>query len=98
MVREYNDGFYFTANKLDYAKVGGDFVLAYWYAVLKDYRKRLKKDQYGYTRVSSEMFADDWGLDRIKVWRYNRKLEDKGLIKIDRKKRGGRTWIGFKLV
>lgn len=97
MVHEY-DGFYFITNKLDYAKVGGDFALAYWYAVLKDYRKRFKVDPHGFTRVSSETFLDDFGLDRVKVWRYNRKLEDKGLLKLDRKKRGGRTWIGFKLI
>ena len=96
MVQKY-DGFYFMTDKLDYVKVGGDLALWSWYSILKDYAKRFRKDRHGYTRVGSDMFADDYGIDRTTVWRYNRKLEDKGLLELDRAYRGGRTWIGFKL-
>jgi hypothetical protein len=82
----------------DLAKVGGNMNLAYWYALLKDYRKRFKKDKLGFIRVPSQVFRFDMGADRKKVWRYNRKLEDKGLIIVDRTARGGRTWIGYKII
>jgi len=96
MVR--SDGFWVASSRLDYARVEGDFFLWIWYSVLKDYAKRFKKDRFGFTRVDSQVFEEDYNLDRRKVWRYNRKLEDKGLLVIDRVKRGGRTWLGFKLV
>lgn len=82
----------------DVAKVDGDLRLACWYAFLKDYRNRFKKDKLGFVRVPSEVFRFDLGADRKKVWRYNKKLEDKGLIIVDRVARGGRTWIGFKII
>lgn len=97
MVRK-GDGFWVTSSRLDYARCEGDFFLWIWYSVLKDYSKRFKKDCYGFTRVNTQVFADDYNLDRGKVWRYNRKLEDKGLLVIDRVKRGGRTWLGYKLI
>ena len=97
MVREDNKSF-IKSERRDYAIVEGDLSMWGWYSIMKNYARVCKRDQYGFYRVSSQRFADDWGLDRIKVWRYNRKLEDKGLLKIDRRKRGGRTWIGFKLV
>lgn len=84
--------------KADLAKVGGSTKLFFWYSVLKDYRKRFKRDKHGFTRVSSQVFSDDYGFDRKKVWRYNKELEDKGLVEIDRVHRGGRTWIGFRIV
>lgn len=97
MVRESSKNFT-RLYREDYAEVEGDFALAFWYAVIKDYVSICKRDNHGYTRVSSKQFADDWGVDRQTVWRYNRKLEDKGLIRLDRGHRGGRTWVGFKLV
>lgn len=92
------DGYYFVTSKVDYLKVEGDLALWSWYSILKDYAKRFNMDKHGFVRVRSDIFADDYGVDRMKVWRYNKKLEDKGLLKLDRKHRGGRTWIGFKLV
>lgn len=89
---------YMLTTKADFSKVGGDMKLFAWYSILKDYRRRFKIDRHGYTRISSKMFNDDYGFDRNKVWRYNRMLEDKGLLKIDRVKRGGRTWIGYRIV
>ena len=82
----------------DVLKVDGDLRLALWYAALKDYRRRFKKDKNGFVRVPSKVFRFDFGADRKKVWRYNRKLEDKGLIVVDRVSRGGRTPIGFKII
>jgi len=97
MVRNI-DKSYIIAERSDYALVEGDFMIWSWYSILKNYVRICKRDNHGYTRVSSQRFADDWGVDRHTVWRYNRKLEGKGLIKIDRKRRGGRTWVGFKLI
>lgn len=82
----------------DVHKVDGDLGLALWYALLKDYRRRFRKDKLGFIRVPSKVFKYDTGADRMKVWRYNKKLEDKGLVIVDRVARGNRTWIGFKLV
>lgn len=84
--------------KKDFERVGKSERLFFWYTVLKDYRKRFKRDKYGFTRVPSAVMKLDYGYDRIKVWRYNKELEDKGLIKVDRVHRGGRTWIGYRLV
>ena len=79
-------------------KVGGDLALAFWYSILKNYAMRMKKDKHGFIRVSSNVFKFDLDADRKKVWRYNKRLEDKGLITVDRAKRGGTTWIGYKFV
>lgn len=87
-----------TCDLDDLTRVGGNMNLAYWYALLKDYRKRFKKDKLGFVRVPSQVFRFDMGADRKKVWRYNKKLEDKGLIIVDRTARGGRTWIGYKII
>lgn len=81
----------------DIPKVDGDLALAFWYSILKDYAKRMKKDKDGFIRVSSKVFEFDYGVNRMKIWRYNKRLEDKGLVSVDRAARGGRTWIGFKL-
>jgi biotin operon repressor len=97
MVRN-NDKTYIIAERSDYALAEGDFLAWSWYSILKNYTRLCKRDNHGYTRVSSKKLADDWGVDRQTVWRYNRKLEDKGLIRLDRGHRGGRTWVGFKLV
>lgn len=85
-------------DKRDLDKVGGDWALAYYYAILKDYANRLTQDKKGFTRVSSKVFEVDLMADRMKIWRYNRKLEDKGLITVDRVARGRSTWIGYKII
>ena len=84
-------------DKRDLDKVDGDWALAYYYAILKDYSNRLVQDKKGFTRVSSKVFEKDLKADRMKIWRYNKKLEDKGLIVVDRGARGRSTWIGFKI-
>lgn len=84
--------------KADLAKVGGSARLFFWYSALKDYKRRFKRDRHGFIRVPSSVISQDYGFDRVKVWRYNKELEDKGLIKVDRIHRGGRTWIGYRLV
>lgn len=93
-----NKKYPFPVNYEDIPKFDGNLRLAVWYALLKDYSKRFKKDKYGFVRVPSKVFRFDMGADRKKVWRYNKKLEDKGFIVIDRVARGGRTWIGYKIV
>lgn len=93
-----NENYYLPIAKADFQKVGGDFKSFVWLGLLKDYRRRFKRDRYGFTRVPSNVFLDEFGADRVKVWRYNKILEDKGLIKVDRKHRGGRTWIGYRII
>lgn len=93
-----NEKYYLPIAKADFKKVGGDFRLFVWLGLLKDYRKRFKRDKYGYTRVASKVFLKEFGIDRVKVWRYNKMLADKGLIEVDRKHRGGRTWIGYRII
>lgn len=97
-MQETESGYYFWADRRDLEKVGGDLALWFWYAKLKDYAKRFKKDKNGYVRVPPDVFAEDLLFNKKKVQRYNKKLEDKGLIKTDKVRRGGRTWAGYKLV
>ena len=85
-------------DKRDLDKLDGDWSLAFYYAVLKDYSNRLNADKKGFTRVSSKMFEADLKANRMKIWRYNKRLEDKGLIVVDRVARGRSTWIGYKLI
>lgn len=82
----------------DLTKVKGDLRLLAWYAILKSYSGRFKKDKDGFTRISSEIFLTDWQMERISVWRYNKSLEELGLIIVDKKHRGGRTWMGYKII
>ena len=89
---------YFIVKKKDMGKVNQDLALLSWYAILKDYAKRFKKDEKGFIRVPSNAFMEDYSLYHMKIWRYNKKLEDKGLIVVDRASRGGRTWIGYKFI
>lgn len=90
--------YYVPIDYKDAIKFDGDLGLWAWYSILKDYTKRFGKDERGFTRVSSKVFEYDLRADRMKVWRYNKKLEDKGLIVVDRVARGGRTWIGYKII
>lgn len=53
-------------DKRDLDKVGGDWALAYYYAILKDYANRLTQDKKGFTRVSSKVFEVDLMADRRK--------------------------------
>lgn len=85
-------------DKRDIERVDGDLALLAWYVILKDYANRMPPDKRGFTRVSSKVFEVDLKADRMKIWRYNKKLEDKGLIVVDRVARGRSTWIGFKIV
>lgn len=89
---------YMLIKKADFGKSGADPKVFFWYEVLKDYRRRFRKDRFGFIRVPSQVFFEDYGFDRIRVWRYNRLLEDKGLIELDKVHRGGRTWIGFRII
>ena len=79
-------------------KFGGDLALAVWYSALKDYQKRFKPDKFGFVRVSSAVFEEDFGLYRMKVWRLNQKLEEAGFIVVDKVSRGSRKFIGFKVL
>ena len=93
-----NERFYMQATKADLIKVNGDIKMFFWYSALKDYAKRYGRDKRGFVRVCSQTFFNDYGIDRVKAWRYNKRLEDKGLVEIDRIHRGGRTWIGFRII
>lgn len=88
---------YVLVRKSDIMKLG-DFRLATWLSVLQDYAKRFKRDKFGYIRVPIDVIKEDYGLYRTKVWRYNKQLEDKGFIKVDRTSRGGRTWMGYRFI
>ena len=90
--------FYFSLDKRDLPKVNGDIALWVWYSKLKDYTQRFKADKYGFVRISPRIYEEDIGISKRQVQRYNKKLEDKGLIRIDKERRGGRTWAGFKLI
>lgn len=92
-----NERFYII-KKSDINKVDGDIKLLAWYSTLKDYSKRYRKDKTGFIRISPEIYKSDSGVTRRTIRRYNKRLEDKGLIEIDKTRRGGRTWAGFKLV
>lgn len=98
MVQNNAENSFIMSERSDYTLVEGDFLLWTWLSIIKNYVRICRRDNHGYTRISSRRFADDWGVDRHTVWRYNRRLEDKGLIKLDRKRRGGRTWVGIKLI
>lgn len=89
---------YISTPKSDIKRFDGELGLLMWYSILKDYYRRLRHDKNGFVRVSSKIFKEDINADRMKVWRYNKKLEDKGLIVVDRVARGRKTWIGFKII
>ena len=85
-------------NKNDTHKVGNNPALLLWYSKLKDYSRRFKPDKSGFIRIPPSYYEEDAMVDRRTVKRYNKQLEDKGLIKVDKIRRGGRTWAGFRLV
>lgn len=90
--------YFLRVYKSQIVRFEGDLALALWYSALKDYTKRFKPDKHGFVRVSSEVFNNDWGYCRMKIWRLNKKLEEKGFITVDRVSRGGRSFIGFKIL
>lgn len=98
MVQENDNGYYFWADKRDLDKVDGDIALWFWYAKLKDYAKRFRRDKTGYVRIPPYIYTEDLPFSKKKVQRYNKRLEDKGLIVVDKIHRGGRTWAGYRLV
>ena len=96
MVQE-ND-IYVVVKKKDAHKVNNNPALLLWYSKLKDYSRRFKLDKTGFVRIPPSYYEEDAMVDRRTVKRYNKQLEDKGLIVVDKVKRGGRTWAGFRLV
>lgn len=89
---------YLCVDNEDLHKVDWDFGLLFWYSKLKDYAKRFNRDDNGYVRIPPHIYEEDLGMNKKKFQRYNKKLEDKGLIKTDKAHRGGRTWAGYKLI
>ncbi len=89
--------YYFKLYMPDVKKTNGDLALLAWYSALKDYAKRFRRDKNGFTRVSSAVFEKDFGINRVKVWRMNKKLAELGLIILDTAS-GGRNWVGFKVL
>ena len=81
----------------DVSRFEGDLQLCFWYSALKNYAKVFKADSSGFHRVSSKTIEEDFGFNRLRVWRYNQRLAEKGFIELD-KKRGGNTWMGFKII
>lgn len=92
------DAMCYTTQKNDVTRVGGDLRALAWYSALKDYAKRFRRDKTGFIRVPSYIMAEDFCTNRTQVWRYNKMLEDKGLILLDHTHRGGRTWVGFRFI
>ena len=97
MVRNKKE-FYFTIDIRDLEKVDGDLALLLWYSKLKDYAKRFRSDKFGFVRIPPNIYTQDTGINKKQVQRYNKKLEDKGLIGVDKVHRGGRTWAGIRLI
>lgn len=93
-----DQNYYIRVDKRHIAKLNGDLALAVWYSTLRDYARRIKPDELGFTRVSSSIFEQDFGYCRMRVWRLNKKLEDAGFIIVDKTPRGGRRYIGFKFI
>ena len=94
--------YYFKVDKSLIQKCNGDLSMALWYSALVDYAKRFRPDETGYTRVSIKSIIDDLGFPessgRMRIWRLNQKLEDEGYIAVDKVARGGRRYMGFKVL
>lgn len=93
-----HDDIYVKVDKRDIEKFGGNLSLLMWYSKLKDYSRRFKPDKSGYIRIPPSYYIEDAMVDIRTIKRYNRQLEDKGLIEVDKIRRGGRTWSGFRIV
>ena len=78
-------------------QLDGDLALVSWLAILRDYAARFRTDNLGFTRVKLDVIKEDYGFYAVKVWRLNKKLEEAGLVEIDKVPRGGRRYMGFKL-
>ena len=90
--------YYWRVNKTDFESAHGDLGLLMWISILKDYEKRFRHDNAGFVRVPYQTFERDLGYNRVRVWRWNRRAEEAGLIAADRTTRGGRTWMGYKII
>lgn len=89
--------YYIKVDRRTIIEFEGDLAMAVWYSALRDYARRFKPDELGFTRVASSVFKKDFGFCRMKVWRFNQKLEKLGHIIVDKVARGGRRYIGFKI-
>lgn len=91
--------YYIKVPKQIIFEFNGDFTLALWYATLIDYSKRFKPDELGFTRIAVKSILEDLGItERTKVWRLNKKLVERGYIAVDKVARGGRRFMGFKIL
>ena len=89
--------YFLRVDKAQIAQFKGDLALAIWYSALRDYAQRFKPDKYGFIRISNRLIATDYGLDKQKIRRMNKRLEKLNLIVLDDIARGGRIPIGFRL-
>lgn len=78
-------------------KVRGDPALMLWYGALRDYARKFKPDKTGYIRLSKAVVDSDYGINRRQIQRMNGRLEELGLIEIDKLQRGGRTPMGYRI-
>lgn len=88
---------YVIINFDDVARFEGDLQLCFWYSALKNYARTFRADKSGFHRISTKTIEEDFGFNRMRIWRYNQRLAERGLIALD-KKRGGNTWMGFKII
>lgn len=90
--------YYFKLDKRTLPTIfNGDLASWAWYYSLKDYTKRFRADKYGYIRISNQIIMRDFGFDRFRAYKLNKKLESLGLIEIDSIKRGKRIPTGIKI-
>lgn len=89
--------YFLRVDKTQIAQFKGDLALAIWYSALKDYAQRFKPDKYGFIRISNRLIASDYGLDKQKIRRMNKRLEELNLIAVDNVARGGRIPTGIKI-
>lgn len=93
--------YFFTVSNSDLDKVGGNFELLCWYSALSRYADNFKPDSQGFTRVASSVFESDFGVDRFKALRLNKKLAELGLIQYDqggRRGKGKENLTGIKII
>lgn len=90
--------YYFQVDESNIKKTEGDFFLLCWYSALLNYSKRLKRDGQGYVRIFSSVYQNDFNLNRAKVWRMNRRLEELGLIQLKKGGKGAKDALGFKIL
>ncbi len=87
--------------KLEKEKVNplrGDPAAMFWYVALTEYSSRLSRDRNGYVRISKKIIEEDYGFSRDQVKYLDKKLIKSGVIITDKKKGGGRTPTGYKII